>query len=210
MGSASAAVSTISSVEDSSDDQLQLGLTLSSSSSSSSSASTTTTTTTCSNNNNKLRVVADSLSSSQVVVGWPPIRASRINTVSHSITIRNSFFVKVNKDGVRIGRKVDLSAHTCYQTLAQMLEDMFFHPNANALRSSIKGGHSRLLDGSSEYVLTYEDKEGDWLLVGDVPWGMFLSSVKRLRIMKTSDATGLAPRTEERYGGTNLDYCKPI
>lgn len=26
------------------------------------------------------------------------------------------------------------------------------------------------LDGSSEFVLTYEDKEGDWMLVGDVPW----------------------------------------
>lgn len=22
----------------------------------------------------------------------------------------------------------------------------------------------------SEYVLTYEDKDGDWMLVGDVPW----------------------------------------
>ena len=29
---------------------------------------------------------------------------------------------------------------------------------------------SKLLDGSSEFVLTYEDKEGDWMLVGDVPW----------------------------------------
>lgn len=30
---------------------------------------------------------------------------------------------------------------------------------------------SKLLDDSSEFVLTYEDKEGDWMLVGDVPWG---------------------------------------
>lgn len=30
---------------------------------------------------------------------------------------------------------------------------------------------SKLLDGSSDFVLTYEDKEGDWMLVGDVPWG---------------------------------------
>ncbi|MCI10662.1 auxin-responsive protein IAA9-like, partial [Trifolium medium] len=22
----------------------------------------------------------------------------------------------------------------------------------------------------SEYVITYEDKDGDWMLVGDVPW----------------------------------------
>ena len=27
-----------------------------------------------------------------------------------------------------------------------------------------------LPDGSSGLVLTYEDKEGDWMLVGDVPW----------------------------------------
>lgn len=26
-----------------------------------------------------------------------------------------------------------------------------------------------LLHGS-EYVVTYEDKDGDWMLVGDVPW----------------------------------------
>ena len=31
---------------------------------------------------------------------------------------------------------------------------------------------SRLMDllHGSEYVLTYEDKDGDWMLVGDVPW----------------------------------------
>lgn len=26
-----------------------------------------------------------------------------------------------------------------------------------------------LLNGK-DYVLTYEDKDGDWMLVGDVPW----------------------------------------
>lgn len=29
---------------------------------------------------------------------------------------------------------------------------------------------SKLLDGSFGYILTYEDKDGDWMLVGDVPW----------------------------------------
>ena len=29
--------------------------------------------------------------------------------------------------------------------------------------------HLRLLNGL-DYVLTYEDKDGDWMLVGDVPW----------------------------------------
>ena len=40
----------------------------------------------------------------------------------------NLGFVKVNVDGIAIGRKVDLNAHSCYQTLAQTLEDMFFRP----------------------------------------------------------------------------------
>ncbi|PQP95242.1 auxin-responsive protein IAA13 [Prunus yedoensis var. nudiflora] len=107
-------------------------------------------------------------------------------------------FVKVNMDGIPIGRKVDMNAHSCYETLAQTLEDMFFSPT-----TAIGGDKeqatkpSKLLDGSSEFVLTYEDKEGDWMLVGDVPWGMFISSVKRLRIMRTSEANGLAPRFQE-------------
>lgn len=39
--------------------------------------------------------------------------------------LRTSLFVKVNMDGIPIGRKVDLSAHSSYQSLAQTLEDMF-------------------------------------------------------------------------------------
>ncbi|XP_020208824.1 auxin-responsive protein IAA11 [Cajanus cajan] len=121
--------------------------------------------------------------------------------------LRSSLFVKVNMDGIPIGRKVDLSAHSSYETLAQTLEDMF---NESTTVITCKGSngedhgiiiggerHSKLLDGSSKFVLTYEDKEGDWMLVGDVPWGMFISSVRRLRIMRTSEANGLGPRLEE-------------
>lgn len=35
-------------------------------------------------------------------------------------------FVKVNMDGLQIGRKVDLSVHACYETLARTIEEMFF------------------------------------------------------------------------------------
>ncbi|XP_020221684.1 auxin-responsive protein IAA13 isoform X2 [Cajanus cajan] len=123
--------------------------------------------------------------------------------------LRSSLFVKVKMDGIPIGRKVDLSAHGSYETLAQTLEDMF-DESATVLThkgSNAEDGHSKLLDGSSDFVLTYEDKEGDWMLVGDVPWWMFLSSVRRLRIMRTPDANGLAPRLEEKNRRSN---CKPI
>nr|XP_010933144.1 auxin-responsive protein IAA10 isoform X1 [Elaeis guineensis] len=172
-------------------------------------------------------------SSTQMVVGWPPIRAYRMNNIinqskdntssnaivtmtpketnesSKNITKEviakelekkgglagNSLFVKVNMDGDPIGRKVDLNAHWSYETLAAALEAMFDKPTS-ALGASICGSRtSKLDDGSPEFSLTYEDKDGDWMLVGDVPWGMFLSTVKRLRIMRTSDTNGgLAPR----------------
>ncbi|GAA0157515.1 hypothetical protein LIER_14767 [Lithospermum erythrorhizon] len=110
-------------------------------------------------------------------------------------------FVKVNVDGLPIGRKVDVSAYSCYQSLAKTLEDMFFKSSATISSTGSGKGHvkkqSKLLDGSSEFVLTYEDKEEDWMLVGDVPWEMFVNTVRRLRIMKTSEANGLAPRSQE-------------
>ena len=54
-----------------------------------------------------------------------------------------------------------------------------------------------------EYVPTYEDKDGDWMLVGDVPWKMFVESCKRLRLMKSSEAIGLAPRTPSKNSSTS-------
>ncbi|XP_075649117.1 auxin-responsive protein IAA11 isoform X2 [Castanea sativa] len=182
------------------------------------------------------------------VVGWPPIRSYRMNTLvnqaklpateefnslignsknSNTVAgkgtnncsdknngsakengrLRSSLFVKVNMDGTPIGRKVDLSAHRCYETLAQTLEDMF-HTSTSTISSIRSSGEehdkatrsSKMLEGSSDFVLTYEDKDGDWMLVGDVPWGMFINSVRRLKIMRTSEAKGLAPRSEERNG----------
>ncbi|CAI9770598.1 unnamed protein product [Fraxinus pennsylvanica] len=184
-------------------------------------------------------------SGSSQVVGWPPIRTYRIqslvnhakspmteeitsavdkckskNTIVDKTNIgsnlnrnvakekgllkKTSLFVKVNMDGIPIGRKVDLNAHRCYKTLSQTLDDMFKLSAAvgakrsNAEEQVVMIRPSGLLKVSSEFVLTYEDKEGDWMLVGDVPWEMFLSSVKRLRIMRTAEANGLAPRSNER------------
>lgn len=45
--------------------------------------------------------------------------------------IRSSPFIKVNMDGTPIGRKVDLSAHSSYETLAETLEDMFNESTAS-------------------------------------------------------------------------------
>jgi len=43
------------------------------------------------------------------------------------------------------------------------------------------------LDGLSEFVLTYEDKEGDWMLVGDVPWGYATSIKNKITLLSRRD-----------------------
>ena len=101
-------------------------------------------------------------------MGWPPIRAYRMNSlvnqakapraeedkgidekdkpkdalkkklyngnkISSSVNEKGHLgFVKVNMDGIPIGRKVDLNAHSCYESLAQALEDMFLR-SANSV-----------------------------------------------------------------------------
>uniref|UniRef100_A0A1J3IR81 Auxin-responsive protein n=1 Tax=Noccaea caerulescens TaxID=107243 RepID=A0A1J3IR81_NOCCA len=112
-------------------------------------------------------------------------------------SVRIPMLVKVTMDGVIIGRKVDLSALDTYEALTKTLEHMFFQTPSSVTRTDTQQGcktlketlASELLDGSSEYIITYQDKDGDWMLVGDVPWQMFLGSVKRLRIMRTSSET---------------------
>ncbi|XP_047062440.1 auxin-responsive protein IAA20-like [Lolium rigidum] len=94
----------------------------------------------------------------KLAVGWPPVRSAR----------RRRGHVKVSMEGVPIGRKVDLSLHGSYDELIRTLRLMF--PASSACQ-----GH--------QYAVTYEDGDGDWLLVGDVPWEDFARSAKRLRIL---------------------------
>ncbi|KAE9600452.1 hypothetical protein Lal_00046008 [Lupinus albus] len=157
------------------------------------------------------------------VVGWPPIRSFRKNLATSNTSksqpessmlqkqhdkvvgkkhVDNyggggkGLFVKINMDGVPIGRKVDLNAYYSYENLSSAVDELFRGLLA-AKKDSCAGGVQNkkeeekciigLLDGSGEYTLVYEDNEGDRMLVGDVPWHMFLSTVKRLRVLKSTD-----------------------
>ncbi|XP_039009194.1 auxin-responsive protein IAA26-like isoform X2 [Hibiscus syriacus] len=159
------------------------------------------------------------------VVGWPPIRSIRKNLASNSCSklasespsvdpthkVANekpaaepngkTLFVKINMDGVPIGRKVDLKAYDSYEKLSTAVDELFRGLLA-AQRDSSAGGIvneqegekviTGVLDGSGEYTLVYEDDEGDSMLVGDVPWHMFVSTVKRLRALKSSELSALS------------------
>ncbi|XP_044485023.1 auxin-induced protein 22B-like [Mangifera indica] len=119
------------------------------------------------------------------IVGWPPIRSYRKNTLQPKKTEVEApgIYVKVSMDGAPYLRKIDLKVYKGYPELLKALENMFnFTIGEYSEREGFKG---------SEYAPTYEDKDGDWMLVGDVPWDMFMSSCKRLRIMKGSEARGL-------------------
>lgn len=137
------------------------------------------------------------------VVGWPPIGSFRKNTLASTSKNTDPLFVKVSMDGAPYLRKVDLRTYTTYQELSSGLEKMFScslgqYGSQGAGREDTSEIKLKDLPHGSEYVLTFEDKDGDWMLVGDVPWEMFIDSCKRLKIMKSSDAIGLAPRVMEK------------
>lgn len=50
--------------------------------------------------------------------------------------MRTSMFVKVTMDGIPIGRKIDLNAHKCYESLSNTLEEMFLKPKTGAFFES--------------------------------------------------------------------------
>ncbi|KAF0925946.1 hypothetical protein E2562_018745 [Oryza meyeriana var. granulata] len=132
------------------------------------------------------------------VVGWPPVRAFRKNALAASASAAASSgkakFVKVAVDGAPYLRKVDLEAYPGYDQLLAALQDKFF---SHFTIRKLGNEEMKLVDAVSgtEYVPTYEDKDGDWMLVGDVPWKMFVETCQRLRLMKSSEAVNLAPRS---------------
>ncbi|XP_074556068.1 auxin-responsive protein IAA17-like isoform X1 [Curcuma longa] len=153
------------------------------------------------------------------VVGWPPIRSYRKNTMTINPTkIKDDAdgiqelgcYVKVSMDGAPYLRKVDLKIYKNYRELSSALETMFSGFTIGQCGScgipgkeGLSENHLMVLRNGSAYAITYEDKDGDWMLVGDVPWEMFTNSCRRLRIMKGSDAIGLAPRVMEKCKNLN-------
>ncbi|KAG9157394.1 hypothetical protein Leryth_027233 [Lithospermum erythrorhizon] len=118
-------------------------------------------------------------------MGWPPIMILRKQIRYHHRNggggggggvgsggdgrfNRDWMYVKVNMEGFGIGRKVDLSLHHSFGTLTNTLKLMF----------------EKYYEKGTSYRLTYQDKEGDWLLAGDGPWGSFIQIVQRLKMIK--------------------------
>ncbi|OWM78212.1 hypothetical protein CDL15_Pgr015031 [Punica granatum] len=98
------------------------------------------------------------------VVGWPPVCSYRKkNSFTEKDRAENSknTCVKVSMDGAIYLRKIDLSMQNGYSELASALEKLF---GCYGIGEGLKEAES------GEYKLIYEDKDEDWMLVGDVPW----------------------------------------
>ncbi|CAA0837227.1 Auxin-responsive protein IAA14 [Striga hermonthica] len=106
-------------------------------------------------------VVTHKSSSKAQVVGWPPVGSYRKNMM------KGCKFVKVAVDGAPYLRKIDLESCTGYKDLLAAFEDMFVCLNTRDVMNEKK-----VMDcaNAARYVPTYEDRDGDWMLVGDVPW----------------------------------------
>lgn len=124
------------------------------------------------------------------IVGWPPVKSYRKNNAqAKKAEAESGMFVKVSMDGAPYLRKIDLKLYTGYSQLLQALETMFklsigivflsfifrltylfnFYVSIN---STLSIGEYSEREGykGSEYAPAYEDKDGDLMLVGDVPW----------------------------------------
>ncbi|CAN6291509.1 unnamed protein product [Urochloa humidicola] len=123
------------------------------------------------------------------VVGWPPVRAYRKNAFQASAEAASArttkkgeqggLYVKVSMDGAPYLRKVDLRTYGGYRELRDALDGLFGCFSSSAAAAA---------DGCCQFAIAYEDKDGDLMLAGDVPWDMFICSCKKLRIMRGSEA----------------------
>ncbi|WCJ40657.1 indole-3-acetic acid inducible 19 [Euphorbia peplus] len=162
------------------------------------------------NNNEKKRVFSEvsgeansstcdrKIATKSQVVGWPPVcsyrRKNSFNDKEGNECLKA--YVKVSMDGAPFLRKMDLGVHNDYSHLFLSLEKLF---GCYGIGKALKDADS------SEYVPIYEDKDGDWMLLGDVPWQMFIESCKRLRIMKRSEAKGFGVQHKGIVKGISME-----
>ncbi|XP_020107414.1 auxin-responsive protein IAA25-like isoform X2 [Ananas comosus] len=103
------------------------------------------------------------------------------NVMKRRTESRPTMFVKVNMEGYVVGRKINLRAHDSYESLSRAVQKMF----SNFFSTTYFNNSGEEEDddvADPDFILLYEDHEGDRMLVGDVPWELFITSVKRLYI----------------------------
>jgi len=96
-----------------------------------------------------------------------PISSKDVQSKSHGASTRSC--TKVHKQGVALGRSVDLSKFSDYDELKAELDKMFEFDG-------------ELMSSNKNWQIVYTDNEGDMMLVGDDPWEEFCSIVRKIFI----------------------------
>ncbi|CAL9161221.1 unnamed protein product [Musa hybrid cultivar] len=89
---------------------------------------------------------------------------------------------KVHKQGIALGRSVDLSKFSGYDELIAELDQIF----------DFKGA---LLAPNKNWLVVYTDNEGDMMLVGDDPWNEFCNMVRKIYIYTREEVQIMNPGT---------------
>lgn len=71
---------------------------------------------------------------------------------------KNDFLFQVHKQGIALGRSVDLTKFQTYEELIAELDHLFDF-------------NGELKSRNKNWMVVYTDDEGDMMLVGDDPWG---------------------------------------
>lgn len=95
--------------------------------------------------------------------------------------------VTVVVEGRSICQRILLEEHSCYESFARALSEMFVGnilaldgQEADLIHSRDYCNLSNAIPG---YLIAYEDHEGDLLLAGDLSWKDFVGAAKRIRIL---------------------------
>ncbi|KAL3832851.1 hypothetical protein ACJIZ3_007587 [Penstemon smallii] len=98
----------------------------------------------------------------------------------HCISSSSRTRIKVQMQGIAVGRGVDLTFFKGYDELITELENMF----------EIKG---ELLP-RNKWEVVYTDNEGDMMLVGDDPWPEFCKMARKICIYSSEEVKKMSPR----------------
>ncbi|XP_077229471.1 auxin response factor 2B-like isoform X1 [Tasmannia lanceolata] len=89
---------------------------------------------------------------------------------------------KVHKQGIALGRSVDLTKFKDYDELIAELDQMFEFDG-------------ELMPPNKNWLIVYTDNEGDMMLVGDDPWQEFCSMVRKIFIYTREEVQRMNPGT---------------
>ncbi|GLT39932.1 hypothetical protein SLA2020_140970 [Shorea laevis] len=109
---------------------------------------------------------------------------------------------KVHKQGIALGRSVDLTKFNNYNELIAELDQLFEF-----------GGE--LMTPKKNWLIVYTDDEGDMMLVGDDPWQEFCAMVRKIYIYTREEVQKMNPgtlssRSEENPAGVESGDAKEV